>query len=134
MAIEVYAFAVTVPAGTPQSALFRQSITMPVRKVDVIEWRVPPGPSGLMGFAVTMGGVTVLPTKPNTFIVADDEHAEWSLTGLPDSGAWQVSGYNTGVFDHTVYLRWLVDVVTVGRPTSLIENIDLSLLSSAPGV
>lgn len=130
MAIEVWAFQVTIPAGTPQSALFRQSITMPVRKVDILEWRVPPGPSGLMGFAVTMGGVTVIPHSPGTFIVADDERSEWSLTDLPDSGAWQVSGYNTGVFDHTVYLRWLVDVVTAGRSTSPVENIDLSLLSS----
>lgn len=130
MAVEVYAFAVTIPAGTLITAPFRQSITMPVRKVDTLEWRVPPGPSGLMGFAVTMGGVNVLPTKPGTYLVADDEHAEWSLTGLPDSGAWQVSGYNTGVFDHAVYLRWLVDVVTAGRSTSPIENIDLSLLSS----
>lgn len=130
MAIEVRAFQVTIPAGTPITTPFRQSIKFPVRKVDVLEWRVPPGPSGLMGFAVSMGGVNVLPTVPGTYIVADDEHSEWSLTDLPDSGDWQVSGYNTGVFDHTVYLRWLVDRVTSGNTRSPIENIDLSLLSS----
>lgn len=131
MAIEVRAFQVTIPAGTLQSAPLRQDMKFPVRKVDTLEIIVPPGPSGLMSFAVTMGGVNVLPTVPGTFIVTDDEKISWPLTGLPDSGAWQLTGFNTDLFDHTVYLRWLVDLVAAPVARSPLSNIDVNLLSSA---
>lgn len=133
MAIEVRPFQVTIPAGTLQTALFRQDMAFPVRKVDTLEIVVPPGPSGLMGFAVTMGGVNVLPTVPGTFIVTDDEKIRWPLTGLPDSGAWQLSGYNTDLFDHSVYVRWLVDLVSTPGSQSPLRNIDINLLSSIQG-
>lgn len=128
---EIRGFSVTIPAGTLQSAPLRQSITMPPRIVDTLQVIIPPGPSGLMGFAITMGGVNVLPIQPGTFIVTDNEKITWPLTGLPDSGAWQLTGYNTGVFDHTVYLRWLVNQIGSEPTRSPIENIDLSLLASS---
>jgi hypothetical protein len=130
MAIQVFAFQVTIPAGTAQASPFRQSTQLPERQVSTLEITVPPGPSGLMGFAITMGGVNVLPVSPGTFIVTDDERISWPLTGLPTSGAWQVSGYNTDVWPHTVYLRWLVDLVTQQPSSPLLSGVTLSGLSS----
>lgn len=132
MAREVRAFQATIPAGTTQAAPVRISVAFPVRKVDVLEIIVPPGPSGLMGFAVTMGGINVIPVVPNTYIVTDDEKITWPLDGLPESGAWQLSGYNTDVFDHTVYLRWLVDIVTASPGLSVVAGASLAQLSSGP--
>lgn len=116
MASEVYSFQVTVPAGTAQNAPFRQSLTLPVRKVDTLEIVVPPGPSGQMGFAITMGGINVMPIQSGQYIVTDDQKISWPITDLPTSGAWQLTGYNTDVWPHSVYLWFLVD--QVDRPTA----------------
>jgi hypothetical protein len=129
MANEVRAYQVTIPAGTAQAAPMRASLAMPPRDVVGLEIVVPPGPSGTMGFAITMGGVNVLPIQPGTFIVTDNQRIEWPLNDLPDSGAWQLTGYNTDVFDHTVYLTWLVNQIGAQTSRSPVENVALSALS-----
>lgn len=130
-ASEVYTFQVTIPPGTPQTTPFRQSITIPVRQVDTLEIVVPPGPSGLMGFAITMGGVNVMPLQSGQYIVTDDQKITWPIVGLPTSGAWQLSGYNTDVWPHTVYLWFLVDQVeTPGNTPGLMSIVSMQQLSS----
>lgn len=130
MAREVYAFAVTIPPNTPQNSLSIQAITIPQRRVSTLEIVVPPGPSGLMGFLITMGGVRVIPSMVQSFIITDDERITWPLTDLPTSGAWQLAGYNTDVWPHTVYLRWLVDLVDSVPTGPLLTGTTLSALSS----
>jgi len=130
VAREVWSFQVTIPAGTAQATPVRVQTTLPVRKVDTLEIVVPPGPAGVMGFAISMGGINVIPIQVGTFIVTDDERINWPLSNLPDSGAWQVTGYNTGDFPHTIYLRWLADVVDTPARTSPLLNADLSALSN----
>jgi len=127
---EIWSFQVTIAAGTAITNPQRTSTTLPTRKVDELEIVVPPGPAGLMGFAVTMGGVNVIPIQSGTYVVTDDEKISWPLTNLPNTGAWQISGYNTGDFPHTIYLRWLVDIVERGAANSPLFNADFSLLSS----
>ncbi len=131
MAREVYAFQVTIPAGTAKILPYRQKTTLPVRKVDTLEIVIPPGPSGLMGFAITMSTVAVLPIVAGTYVVTDDEHISWPLSDLPTSGDWQVSGYNTDTYDHTIYLRWLVDLAPAPTTTSILDGIDIGSLSSS---
>jgi hypothetical protein len=75
-----------------------------------------------------MGGVQVLPGVAGEWVVADDEADDWEIFNLPDSGAWQLTGYNTGSYDHTVYLYFFVTPIQsavsltgdllVGFPTS----------------
>ena len=111
-AAEVRSFAVTIPAGTVQADPYTADIFFPARDVVAVSWRVPPGPSGLMGWRLTMsGGQVVIPTGGG-WIVADDQYDTWPLTGFPDSGYWEVTGYNTGAYPHTVYLDFLLDLVT----------------------
>lgn len=126
-AAEVRSFAVTIPAGTPAAAPVTTLVSFPPRLVTGVRWTVPPGPSGLMGWRLTMsGGVAVIPTGGG-WIIADDASGTWPLTGMPDSGAWEVTGYNTDVYDHTVYLVFLLDTVPVPvMPTVLPSNADLS--------
>jgi hypothetical protein len=108
--IEVRTFQVTIPAGTPQAAPLTVDIPFPPRTVNEITWRVPPGPSGLMGWRLTMGGAQAIPNNPGAWIITDDERDSWPLYGQPDSGAWQVTGYNTDIYDHTVILTFLLDL------------------------
>lgn len=112
--VEVRHYTATIPAGTPASAPVLVALAMPPREVVAIHWRVPHGPMGSLGWLLAMGGVAVLPQPPGTFVIADNEHGEWTPTDLPDSGAWQVRGYNTGASPHAVYLAFHVQ--TIGRP------------------
>lgn len=111
MASEVRSFGVPIAAGTPKTAPFTQLIAFPTRVVSQINWRVPPGPHGLMGWRLTMGGVQVVPLPDGAWLVADDDHGEWPMTGLPVTGQWELTGYNTGAWPHTVYLDFLLDLV-----------------------
>lgn len=116
MAQEIRQFAVTVPAGTPMAAPQTTAIVFPERTVTAISYRVPPGPSGTMGWALTSAGTPVIPIQPNTWVVADDQSETWPLTGYLDSGNWQVTAYNTGQFPHTVYLTFQLDLPGSAAP------------------
>lgn len=110
MAQEIREFAVRIPAGTAKATPLVTSISFPSRNVTAVSWRVPPGPSGLMGWALTSAGTPVIPIQPGTYIVTDNQADTWELSGYLDSGNWQLTGYNTGLYDHTVYLTFLLDL------------------------
>lgn len=107
---EVRHYTVGIAAGTPIATPQVTSLAMPPRRVHSVDWRVPPGAAGLMGWRLTMGGVQVLPT-PGTdlWVIAAGESGRWDISEFPDSGAWQITGYNTGAFPHNVYLAFHVD-------------------------
>lgn len=112
MAVEVRETAVTTPAGTTAAAPQVTDLSFPPRLVTRIEVRVPPGPAGTLGFRLGSGGVQVIPINPGGWVVTDDEVIGWDLTGQITSGAWQLISYNTGSLPHTVYVRFLLDLVT----------------------
>lgn len=105
---EVYQFANVVTAGTSQAAPLVFPMQLPYMDVAWIEWIVPPGPGGDVGFWIGSHGQQIIPFAsgaPN-WIVTDDERAHWDMTGLMDSGDWQMVAYNVGVNDHTVTVRF----------------------------
>jgi hypothetical protein len=102
MAVEIRDFTVTIPAGTAVSAGFTASLAMPARVVTEIHIRVPPGPRGEVGFAIGSGGIPIVPYGAGSWIVTDNEDLIYPLDGAITSGAWQLQGYNTGSFDHTL--------------------------------
>lgn len=110
MTQEVREFPVTVPAGTAAGNPLVTDISFPDRVVVAVSWRVPPGPSGLMGWALTSAGARVIPIQPGAWIVADNQADTWPLDGYLDSGNWQVTAYNEGTYDHTVYLTFQLDL------------------------
>lgn len=128
MPVEARLFNVTIPAGTTKASLFSSNLVMPPRIVDRIEWVVPFGPSGSMGWFLAMGGVQIVPYGQSAFVIADDDTGAWDLSGLPDSGAWQLFGYNLGAWDHTVYLRFLVDLIPPGQSSAASTFIPSSTL------
>lgn len=108
MATSVVALTGTITAGTPKATPLTVSLSFNQANVNKIRWRVPPGPRGNLGWFLSMGGVQVLPDVAGEFVVADDEYDDWEIENLPDSGAWQLTGYNTGSYDHTVYLYFFI--------------------------
>lgn len=112
MAREVRAFNVTIPAGTPKTDYQITALEFPPRIVTGISVRVPPGPNGQMGFRIGSAGVPIIPQQADAWLIINDEVINWQLSGYHDSGAWQLQGYNTGQSDHTVYIRFLLELVT----------------------
>lgn len=125
MAREVRNFAVTIPAATLVSSPYLADLTMPARIVQAVRVRVPPGPAGLVGWALGAAGERVLPWGADEWIVADDEVIEWPLEGQIESGAWQLQGYNLGVYDHTIYVTFLTDPLGAGSAVRQLRPLEL---------
>jgi len=116
-AVEIRSFAVAIPAGTLITAPLVTPVYFPARKVQAINWRIPAGPSGLMGWKLTSsGGQAVIPAGGG-WIVTDDDAGVWALYGQPDTGYWEVTGYNSDIYPHTVYLDFLLDVISGAQTT-----------------
>lgn len=131
-AAEVRSFAVTISAGTPLAAPVTTPVAFPSRTVLAVRWQVPPGPSGLMGWRLTMsGGVPVIPSGGG-WIIADDAADTWQVRDQPDSGAWEVTGYNTGTYPHTVYLDFMLEPVAVPAAAAVPDLAPAPDLSAVP--
>ena len=130
MAHEAWDFAVQIPAGTPIAAPVTVATAFPARRVSQIQWRVPHGPLGLMGWRITSAKAQIIPRQDGGWVIADGQSGTWTLENLPDSGAWELTGYNTGINPHTVYLTYLVDVIA--PPPSLPRVLPYHVLVEAP--
>lgn len=130
MAVEIHAFQVLVAKGTPKATPQLSALSMPARLVERVEIRVPPGPRGQLGFALAAAGNPILPSNPGAWIVADDKDLNWTLEEQISSGAWQLLAYNTGAFDHTLYLDFHVQLPANLQPPGR-SLLDPALLASA---
>ena len=122
MAVEVRALAATIPAKTLVAAPVTIDMALPVRTVVGLELVIPDGVAGLVGFRMTMGGVQVIPVNLGSWIIGNNEVISWPLDNYPNSGAWQLQGYNLDLFDHTIYARFQLNPVT-GAPSAPAVNI-----------
>ena len=123
MVADVQHFAATIPANTPKATPVTLPISMPPRIVRAVRVRIPPGPEGTTGFALSMAGTAIIPSNAGAYYVGDDEAFVWPLDNQPDSGAWQVRGYNTDTNPHTIQFTFLLDLpqrpATGGLPSPL---------------
>lgn len=120
MAREIRAFTLAIPPGTTANSPLVMDTPMPERRVDELQIIVPPGPSGLVGFAVLYAGVRVIPYLSDQWIITAGESINWPLEDQPTSGDWSVAGYNTGSQTHSIYFRFLLSLVTDPAATGLI--------------
>lgn len=116
MVAEIRTSQVTIPAGTAQASPLVTATAFPSRIVTWVEFTFPPGPRGNVGIRYTMNGDPVIPLIAGTWLVGDNDKSHWDLDGYPDSGAWQLTAYNTGQYDHTIYLRWGLDYLPQAAP------------------
>lgn len=112
----VFEFQPLTPANTAESTPVSIDMTLPNYEVDIIEWMVPTGPQGNLGWQLWYNDALVIPQN-GTWIITDGEFGRWEIDELPTAGQWQFMGYNTDtVNDHTVYLRFLVSPLAQPAP------------------
>lgn len=70
-----------------------------------------------MGFRVGHSAQIVIPNDGTSWLITDDEVIVWDLTGYPTGSAWYIEGYNTGDYDHSIYIRVLIDEIADNAPT-----------------
>lgn len=116
MADRIEPFTITVPAGTLQSAHAEFPLNFADGRVDRLEIRVPPGPSGLVGFRVAHSGQSVIPYSGSEWIVADNEYLDWDTDNYPVGNAWEVWAYNEDVYPHALYFRFHITEVVALAP------------------
>ena len=129
MATEVHEFTVIVPAGTPVASPLTFNLAMSPRIIDQVEVQVPPGPRGEVGFAIGQAGEPIFPFETGAWVVTDDRTLSWDLEGANTSGAWQIFAYNTGSYDHTLYIRFKTRLTGGGGPTQAPGFIESTVLS-----
>lgn len=83
---------------------------MPVCIVRHITVKVPPGPSGHLRFQICVNGTSVIPENGTEWYTPDNDTLEFDVVIAPESGAWQVKSYNTGIYPHQVEVRFAVDL------------------------
>lgn len=127
---EQFHYVVTVPAGTLKSAPQNEALAMPARTVTRINWRVPAGPQGTMGFLIGMGKVALVPQPTGTYVVADGNSGTWDIAEHPDSGGWSCIAYNTGTFPHSIYLTFWAE--TIERKRQPRELLAAPMLAPVP--
>lgn len=114
-------FSITVPASTPIAApLVTQLGLSAAGQLTSMRVRVPPGPRGEVGFAITSNGARRIPYLAG-WIIADDEALVWQLDNEDAGQQWELTAYNTGLFAHTLYVIAYMEVgsvVTIPSPGS----------------
>jgi hypothetical protein len=128
MTAQYRSFQVTIPAGTPQASPVVINTQFEPLAVDQIDIRIPPGPLGQMGFQIASSRQQVIPWNAGQFIIANDEPLSFPSTNYPDSGDWQVIGFNTGVFNHSIWVRFALRPVTPAATP--VVGISVSALST----
>lgn len=108
MATRIEIFPVTIPNNTPIAAPVTRNVFFNDGRVERLEMRWPPGPAGLVGLRVAYSSQVIIPFQATNWLITDDEAIVWPLEGFPGNGKWQVVGYNTDQFDHTIQFRFLI--------------------------
>jgi hypothetical protein len=102
-------FAVTIPAGTLQSAPITVPCVFNDGDVTEIDVKVPSGPNGNVGFFIGAGGSQYVPRTKGSFIRPNNDFFEWPLTNAINSGSWSVTAFNLDIFDHTIQVFFQVN-------------------------
>lgn len=107
----------TVPAGTTAAAPLTQTLDLGMAILDSLRVRIPPGPSGLTGFAMTLAGTRIVPWGGAADWFIGDDETEVFPVDIEVGNGLQLVGFNTDVFDHAFYL--LATVTDLGTGDQL---------------
>lgn len=105
---QVQQFANLIAAGTAKANPTVFPMALMALDIEWVEWEVPPGARGDVGFWIGSKGQPIFPYTVGApqWIVTDGRFVHWDLENQPDSGDWEMRGYNIGVRPHTVYIRF----------------------------
>lgn len=111
MAEIIRQFTATVPASTTKASPYTLDMTLLQLVVVSVDLEVPPGPEGLMGFYLALGGTQTIPEDVGEWIIWDDTRAAWPLENQTTAGTWQLVGYNDDAVNaHNVVVRFHCNV------------------------
>jgi hypothetical protein len=102
-------FELTIPANTPASAPVSLPCVFRQGEVIEIDVKVPPGPSGNVGFFVGAGGSQYVPRTVGSFVMPDKDYFVWPISNAINSGSWSVTAYNTDIFPHNIQVAFHVN-------------------------
>jgi hypothetical protein len=127
---DVFAFSITVPAGTAKAAPLTQDTSFNPAKVRKITWHFPRGPMGTTGFRVTSGRVQIIPANTGGWIVRDGASGQFDLRDSHDSGKWEIQAYNTGINPHMLFVEF--HIVYHQRRPKLLTLFSAETLAPVP--
>lgn len=126
----VVARKITVPAGTLSSAPLSTDVSFDQGTVTRVEIVIPDGHAGLTGLALQQAQQQIIPEDAGTWVISNDETIGWDVSDYLNNGNWQTLAYNTDVFDHSFYLRFLIEVIDTTAQAAAVAQFT----AAAPGV
>jgi hypothetical protein len=119
----LYYLEVPIPAGTAITSPVSVSWPLEDNYLLRIDTRIPPGPSGQMGFRILWAEQQIVPWGNNSWLICDNESIPWMAETAITASGLVVEGYNTGSFSHTIYLRALISTL----PPALASEVNTEL-------
>lgn len=116
MSDRIEVFDIAIPAGTLITSPQSTEMSFQDGRIDRLEIRVPPGPSGLVGFRIAHSGQAIIPRSGTTWIVTDNVELDWDLDNYPTGGSWAFVAYNRDVYEHTIQVR--MHITELGQPAA----------------
>jgi len=107
-------------------------MSFPTRQVDRVDVLVPPGNNGQVGFQIANAGIPVIPYNTGAFLFANGELLAMPLIGAITSGSWQLIAYNTGQFDHKLFVRFYLTVIYSAGGVDMAQTVSQLAGLSAP--
>lgn len=132
MPYKIPSFSLTIPAGTPKAAPVTFNTPVGNFILSGVEFVVPDGANGNVGFRLATGGQQVIPDNAGAWLIASGEKIEWPLSGQLTTGAWQVIAYNTGLNDHTIQVRYLLDLIVNPAPLPPANLLSAAAIAGGP--
>lgn len=135
-----YDQAITAPANTPASSPAQIPVPLETNHLDRIEIDVPDGHDRQTGIRITDNGSVIVPFSLNGFIVANNHYFTIPFDDDITVGDIVIQAYNTDVFDHTFYVRFVVrnsavaassQIVSAQQPGTVATNADQSVAGLA---
>jgi hypothetical protein len=98
----------TAPANTPIAAPVSVTPALETNHLERIEVDVPDGHARLTGIRFLGGGTIIVPFSQNGWIVANNHYFAIPFDDDITAGDISVQAYNTDVFPHTFYIRFVL--------------------------
>lgn len=124
-------FSVTIPPNTPKTAPITVPCVFQQGNVIEVDIKVPPGPSGNVGFFVAAGGSQYIPRTPGSFVIPDNDYITWPLANAINSGSWAVVAYNTDIYPHMLQFLFQINELELGS-TSPSAQLAAAISTPAP--
>jgi len=109
MADRIELFPITVAANTLTTAPVTTPMVFLQGEVVEIDVKIPPGPSGNVGFFIRAGGTQYIPRTPGKYIIPDNDYLTWPMQNAINSGSWALTAYNTDIYPHLIQVIFQIN-------------------------